>query len=68
MQVKDLIGAVNGAGRAASEIRRMWKEEAENGMTTATVDTELLEDWYKKITRLVMLVQGIEIGCDITPE
>lgn len=62
MQAKKLIFTVNGAGRAAGEIRKIWKEEEANGSCTATVETGLLEDWYKKITQLLMLVQDFEIG------
>lgn len=61
-KVRDLVGTINGAGRAASDIRRIWKDANENGEETVTVSAEVIGDWYRKVTALVMMVQEFEVN------
>lgn len=60
--MRDLVGTINGAGRAASDIRRIWKDATENGEENVTVSAEVIGDWYRKVTALVMLVQDFDIN------
>ena len=61
-KVNDLVGTINGAGRCASDLRRIWKDAAENGEENVTVSAEVIGDWYRKVTALVMMIQGFDIG------
>ena len=60
--MKDLVGAINGAGRTASDLRRIWKDASENGEENVTISAEVIGDWCRKVTALVMMIQGFDIG------
>ena len=62
IKVKDLVAAINGAGRTASDLRRIWKDANENGEENVTISAEVIGDWYRKVTGLVMMIQGFDIG------
>ena len=62
LKVKDLVGAISGAGRTASDLRKIWKDANENGEETVTISAEVIGDWYRKVTGLVMMIQEFDIG------
>ena len=62
LKVKDLVGAINGAGQTASELKRIWKDASENGEGTVTISAEVIGDWCRKVTGLVMMIQEFDIG------
>lgn len=62
LKVKDLVRAINGAGRTASELKRIWKDASESEDKMAIIHADMIRDWYRAVACLVMMIQGLDIN------
>ena len=44
LKVKDFVGAINGAGRTASELKQIWKDASESEDKTALIHADMIRD------------------------